>query len=80
MTNHTKTGGASMTSILAREGHVPMPRMRDNTEVGRLTLTDLSDSTCRWPCGKGPPFMFCGEPPTPGSPYCPHHTRKAYVR
>lgn len=34
-----------------------------------LTVTQLTDNTCRYPRGDGP-FFFCGQPPKEGSPYC----------
>lgn len=44
------------------------------------SLLDLTNATCRWPLGDGPPFMFCGDPTADlanGQPYCPAHTRMA---
>ena len=42
---------------------------------GRLTILELRPSSCRWPmAGK----TYCGLETTPGRPYCPEHTRRAY--
>jgi len=46
-----------------------------------LSLTDLTDCTCKWPIGdplkEG--FHFCGSDSRSDSPYCNYHTRIAYV-
>jgi len=36
---------------------------------------------CLWPIGDPgcPEFHFCGEPATPGKPYCDNHCAKAYI-
>jgi GcrA cell cycle regulator len=36
---------------------------------------------CLWPIGDPgrPEFHFCGEPATPGKPYCEAHCAKAYI-
>ncbi len=36
---------------------------------------------CLWPIGDPgrPEFHFCGEPATPGKPYCDAHCAKAYI-
>lgn len=38
-----------------------------------IILLELSEGTCKWPIGDGPPFMFCGCAVSEGSSYCPTH-------
>jgi GcrA cell cycle regulator len=42
----------------------------DTTPIGMM---DLTATTCRWPIGDGPPFLFCGCAVAEGSSYCPTH-------
>lgn len=51
---------------------VPMSR--------RLTLTELTERTCKWPMGDPlkEDFHFCGAEACDGSPYCKYHARMAY--
>ena len=49
----------------------------------RRTLDQLTNSTCRWPCGDPamPDFFFCGHESADliaGRPYCARHMRVAY--
>ena len=48
---------------------------------GRISLLDLTPTSCRWPSGnpREPDFSFCGASSLDGSPYCPFHTRLAYI-
>lgn len=51
-------------------------------EVRRLSLIELTSDTCRWPHGdpgKPDTFFFCGTTTKEGSPYCPYHSRRAYI-
>jgi GcrA cell cycle regulator len=48
----------------------------------RVTLTELTGSTCRWPVNNGGPFLFCGAHGASfatGRPYCAEHTQIAFV-
>jgi hypothetical protein len=48
---------------------------------GRLTVVDLTESSCRWPTGNPrdlKTFRYCGEA-AQGGPYCEHHARLAYL-
>jgi hypothetical protein len=48
---------------------------------GRLTVVDLTESTCRWPTGNPrdlKTFRYCGGP-AQGRPYCERHSRLAYL-
>jgi len=45
--------------------------------VGKYTLFDLPERTCRWPFGaRETGFTFCGDAAQSGV-YCPEHTEKA---
>lgn len=46
----------------------------------RLTLTELTERTCKWPVGDPmkEDFHFCGNDSSDGSPYCTYHARLAY--
>jgi GcrA cell cycle regulator len=46
----------------------------------RLSLLQLSESTCKWPIGDPltPDFYFCGQHSDDGKPYCEFHSRRAY--
>lgn len=49
-------------------------------EAQRLTLLQLRDGVCRWPCGDpgDASFFFCGGPTYGDLPYCAAHCRAAY--
>ena len=49
-------------------------------EEERVTLLQLSESTCKWPIGDPltPNFYFCGQHSEEGKPYCDFHSRRAY--
>ena len=51
---------------------VPMSR--------ELTLTDLNESTCKWPIGDpmAVDFNFCGNGVKDGCPYCAYHAKLAF--
>lgn len=40
---------------------------------GTLSLNDLNSTTCRWPFGEEPPFIYCGATALKDRPYCIHH-------
>jgi GcrA cell cycle regulator len=46
----------------------------------RLSLTDLTERTCKWPSGdpRAADFAFCGNTSGETSPYCIYHQRLAY--
>jgi GcrA cell cycle regulator len=51
--------------------------------VGRCTLLELTNKTCRWPIGNPgePGFLFCGSPKAnmeKNRPYCRYHSAHAY--
>jgi GcrA cell cycle regulator len=49
---------------------------------GRLTVLDLNNESCRWPCGRSERIFFCGIAEADligGIPYCPRHMRRAYT-
>jgi GcrA cell cycle regulator len=46
----------------------------------RVSITQLSEATCRWPIGEpgAEDFAYCGSQTKTGFPYCPYHSRIAY--
>ena len=46
----------------------------------RLTLTQLTERTCKWPNGDplAEDFSFCGNEAGENGPYCGYHSRVAY--
>jgi GcrA cell cycle regulator len=46
----------------------------------RRTILELTEQTCRWPCGDpgSGDFFFCGGNTINGLPYCAYHARVAY--
>ena len=46
----------------------------------RISLMQLSESTCKWPIGDplGDDFHFCGRTSEDGKPYCEFHSKRAY--
>lgn len=46
----------------------------------RVSITELNESTCRWPVGDpgAEDFGYCGAKPKTGVVYCPYHARIAY--
>lgn len=49
------------------------------TPETRVTLLDLTATTCRWPLGE-PVEFYCGGEIAHGRVYCPHHCRMAFVK
>jgi len=49
-------------------------------EEKRLTLLQLTESTCKWPIGDplNKDFHFCGQHSLDSGPYCDFHSRRAY--
>lgn len=49
---------------------------------GRVTLVQLTATTCRWPIGDPakPDFRFCGEVAPVEKPYCCEHAQRAVSR
>ena len=46
----------------------------------KLTLTELTENTCKWPNGDplSQDFSFCGNDTGEDGPYCSYHSRLAY--
>lgn len=42
-----------------------------------IPLERLTESTCKWPLGRESPYLFCGDAPIDGKPYCAIHARMA---
>jgi GcrA cell cycle regulator len=64
-------GGATFTTYFADQEPID----------GKLTVVDLTPSSCRWPTGNPrdlKTFRYCGEG-AEGGPYCERHARLAYL-
>ncbi|MGD9769909.1 MAG: GcrA family cell cycle regulator [Pseudolabrys sp.] len=58
-------------------GPLPEPTPAE-IEPLKLSLFDLKNNSCRWPCGdpRAADFYFCGHPTRDdATPYCAHHHR-----
>lgn len=44
-----------------------------------IAFLELEPHHCRWPRGNDLPFTFCGHPRDGRSPYCPAHTKAAWL-
>jgi GcrA cell cycle regulator len=60
--------------VVAPKGNVVVPISK------QLSLTDLTERTCKWPVGDPlkDDFHFCGCESPDASPYCAYHARLAY--
>ncbi|MGH7488099.1 MAG: GcrA family cell cycle regulator [bacterium] len=59
-----------------------IPPLDESAAIGpRVSMTQLSETTCRWPFGdsQSEGFAYCGALPKQHSPYCPHHSRVAFA-
>ncbi len=78
--NHTN---ADIVDVAISEGGVSFTTYFADREPidGRLTVVDLTPSSCRWPTGNPRDlntFRYCGASAN-GSPYCERHARLAYL-
>lgn len=64
------------------EDLAPMPVLNNTVLPAsrRLSLTDLTERTCKWPVGDPmtDEFHFCGCDSQDNSPYCKYHAKLAY--
>ena len=63
----------SRTEVTTRSGQVRVMPKRQVTKRG-VPLSDLRDSSCRWPLDDG---LYCGDPVVRGS-YCSTHSKASY--
>lgn len=72
---------ADAVNTLAREAFRDDMRTERTTRpvplLGKFTIDDLTDATCKWSEGDGP-FLFCGDASIVGRPYCLNHAILAY--
>jgi GcrA cell cycle regulator len=56
------------------------PKKAKPEKPARITLLDLTERMCKWPCGHpgDEDFHFCGKKAVPGLPYCEAHCEEAY--
>lgn len=57
----------------------PIPVETDNP-AKLVSLTELSDTACKWPYGADPVMFGCGCKRVPGKAYCAGHIRRAADR
>ena len=78
-----RLGGVTRNAVIGKAHRLglssrPQPIKREEAPI------DLSKMarTCQWPIGHPgqDDFRFCGEPATPGKPYCAAHCAIAYRR
>lgn len=88
-----KTLGMSKNSIIGKVHRLNLkvrpspikaaPKVKKMAPVvsGKVRLTDLKLTTCRWPIGdpKDEDFCFCGKMTVTGKPYCLEHCKAAYL-
>lgn len=77
-----RLGLESRPSPIKRKEIVKVKEEKIEVKVGKVTLTDLTLTTCRWPVGdpKDEDFHFCGAKIPVGRTYCPEHSQVAYVK
>ena len=54
--------------------HVVAPAPIELAPLG-LRIEQLESGVCRYPYGDYPPYLYCGQPTKPDSPYCAFHHR-----
>jgi GcrA cell cycle regulator len=71
-------------SKLARTPPKPRPVITEPLPETRVSVFDVTDHQCRWPCFEGdePIFdkFYCGAVSLPQLPYCAWHAKQAYAR
>lgn len=75
-------GDVDVEERVAVESMVEAEPANDNSEPKsrKLTLMQLSESTCKWPTGDPtmPGFSFCGHSTADDKPYCGFHNKLAF--
>jgi GcrA cell cycle regulator len=73
-------GVAVSETVGSGERHIVYPTNQEPID-GKLTVVDLTPSSCRWPTGNPrdlKTFRYCGEA-AHGAPYCERHAQLAYL-
>jgi hypothetical protein len=77
----TKARPRTITTTIRRDGQMllkPKPPRPVLVSGGRLSIFELTETSCRWPFGDRAPYMFCGEPRIDvDCSYCEGHARIA---
>lgn len=74
-------GNTALAPDYAREADIDLDPLANVVPIGpRVSITELNESTCRWPVGDpgAEDFGYCGAKPKTGVVYCPYHARIAY--
>ena len=79
----THTVGNTALKVEIEEEVVFQPKPEPETLVPKsrkLTLLELTESTCKWPTGDPtmPGFSFCGHSSKDDKPYCSYHNKLAF--
>lgn len=77
----SKRGRPAYSQLIGAVAARPLPEPVPFVNGARITIMQLSSSTCKWPIGdpQDKDFCFCGHAPRENSPYCDYHARAAYV-
>ena len=79
--SHREKVAAKFNFVTAQPVVEPMQDDRIPVEQ-RRTIFELTDKTCRWPCGDvgTEAFFYCGGVVEENSPYCPAHSHRAFTQ
>jgi hypothetical protein len=77
-----KINAAALVNLAISNGSAPFSAYFADQEPidGKITVVDLTESTCRWPTGNPrdlKTFRYCGE--AARGTYCKRHTQLAYL-
>jgi hypothetical protein len=59
---------------------IKKPTKEPDASKRLCSLFDLDDTRCRFPIGDTTRLQFCGGETMPGSSYCLHHYKIAYIK
>ena len=76
----TRGNTAIKAELQPEVASIPAPVIELPPVSRRLSISNLTERTCRWPIGdpSSEDFHFCGCDSEPGSPYCSYHSRIAF--
>jgi len=82
-TTTTRTAGNAALKVEYEEDLEPVTKPTEDVVVPisrKLTLMQLTETSCKWPTGDPtmPGFSFCGHTSSEGKPYCEYHSKVAF--